>query len=260
MKPKNLRATDADRTDACALLDAALADGQLTAAEHDTRTAAALRAETFGALDRLVDDLQTPADLAATPLARGIPRAPRRWWLPVGAVLLAGLTGALAGLLGRTVGDTVAADPLPDFTTGPGFAHFLADYRAEFDSTLVDEVTVFPDRVTVRRAAGPGKQVHITYRGDFDTAGSPTSRQPKTPTLDLAEIDVAKLSGYLAGAPETAKVPGGAVWMFDIEVDDPTEKPQRVEVSIHVKNAHEESGHFIVSAAGEPVAVHPFKP
>ncbi|MFE6922458.1 DUF1707 domain-containing protein [Nocardia sp. NPDC057663] len=189
---KNLRARDTDRADVCALLDAALADGQLTAREHEKRTATAMQAETFGALDRLVDDLQIPGDLAATPVARGIPRAPRRWWMPVGAIVLAGLLGAGAGLLGRTVGDAAFGEPLPDLTTGNGFAHFLADYRAKYGSTEVDELTLYPDYAIVERKADkPGKQDEQIYRGSFKAWGSQGSRTPDTKSFDLAGVDLA---------------------------------------------------------------------
>ena len=74
--PVPLRARDSDRADVCAVIDAALADGQLTASEHAARSAKAMRAETFAVLDRLIDDLQTTDDFAATPIDTS---APREW-------------------------------------------------------------------------------------------------------------------------------------------------------------------------------------
>ena len=50
---------DSDRTGTCQILDAALADGQLSMAEHAQRVQSATRAATLGELRSLVGDLQT---------------------------------------------------------------------------------------------------------------------------------------------------------------------------------------------------------
>lgn len=57
----SVRAADADRNLVAELLSRALADGQLTVAEYDERTAAAYRAKTYGDLDVLTGDLAVPA-------------------------------------------------------------------------------------------------------------------------------------------------------------------------------------------------------
>ncbi|MFD3744698.1 DUF1707 domain-containing protein [Nocardia sp. NPDC058633] len=258
--PQNLRARDADRADVCAMLDAALADGQLTAAEHETRTAAAMRAEHFAALDRLVDDLQVTADLAATPVARGLARAPRRWWIPVGAIVLAGLLGAGAGLLGRTVGDAVLDDPLPDLTTGNGFAHFLADYRAEYGTTVADELTLYPEYARVDRDSGkPGKQDDLQYRGDFEKWGSQSSRPPDTRSFDLATVDLARYARLVAGAPQSTRVPDGWVSHVTVGYSPGGGKDAEVEISIYVKNEAAQNAHLKIRPNGEPIAVYPVK-
>ncbi len=255
---KNLRARDADRADVCALLDAALADGQLTEREHEKRTATAMQAETFGALDRLVDDLQIPGSLAATPVARGVPRMPRRWWIPAGAIVLAGLLGAGAGLLGRTVGDAVLDDPLPDLTTGNGFAYFLADYHAKYGSTEVDEVTLYPDYVVVERKSDkPGKQDDQIYRGSFKAWGSQGSRTPDTKSFDLAAVDIARYARLMSGAPVTTKVPGGWVSHVILRFEPGGGKDAEPEINIYVKNEAEQSGYLKIRLNGEPVAVYP---
>ncbi|WP_435591179.1 DUF1707 SHOCT-like domain-containing protein [Nocardia sp. bgisy118] len=64
-----MRARDLDRVNACGLLDAAYAEGQLGADEYHDRTAKAGRAKTVGELARLTSDLQVPA--AAGDLAPG---------------------------------------------------------------------------------------------------------------------------------------------------------------------------------------------
>lgn len=53
------RAKDSDRTDTCQILDTALAEGQLSMAEHEQRVKAATNAATLGDLRSLVGDLQT---------------------------------------------------------------------------------------------------------------------------------------------------------------------------------------------------------
>ncbi|WKG09496.1 DUF1707 domain-containing protein [Nocardia sp. PE-7] len=262
MKPpsptNNLRTRDADRADVCSMLDAALSDGQLTAAEHETRTATAMRAENFAALDRLVDDLQVPAELAATPVARGVARVPRRWWIPVGAIVLAGLLGAGVGLLGRTVGDAVLGDPLPDLTTGNGLAHFVADYRAEYGTTIADELTLYPEYALVERDSGkPGKQDELKYRGDFEKWGSQGSRPPDTRSFDLATVDLARYARLVSGAAGTTRVPNG--WVSHVLVRYPPGggKDAELEISIYVKNEAEQSGYFKIRPNGEPIAVYP---
>lgn len=255
---KNLRARDTDRADACTLLDAALADGQLAPAEHESRTATAMRAQTFGELDRLVDDLQVPADLAATPVARGIPRAPRRWWIPVGAVAGAAVVGALAGLIGRTAGAAVGGEAGPDLTTGVGFAQFLAAYQAEFGSLEADEVAVHPGWIRVGRDSGrPGQRDRWAYRdGKIQTWGPHEKRPPNTPVFDLGEIDVERFARILAGAPETVRIPDGQVTTVNIRYSSGHKDPWP-EIAIHVKNEAEQTGHLTIALDGEPLAVHP---
>ncbi|MGA9869707.1 MAG: DUF1707 domain-containing protein [Rhodococcus sp. (in: high G+C Gram-positive bacteria)] len=53
----SVRAADADRNLVAKLLSDALADGQLSLAEYDERTASAYRAQTYGELDVLTSDL-----------------------------------------------------------------------------------------------------------------------------------------------------------------------------------------------------------
>ncbi|MET9212582.1 MULTISPECIES: DUF1707 SHOCT-like domain-containing protein [unclassified Nocardia] len=253
---KNLRARDADRADVCALLDAALADGQLTATEHDKRTATAMRAETFGALDRLVDDLQIPGNLAQRPVARGVPRAPRRWWIPAGAVFLAALLGAGAGLVVRATGDAVFGDPLPDLTTGNGFAHFIAAYRSEYGSTVADDLTLYPDYAIVERAARkPGKEDDLIYRGDFEPFGSQSDRRPDTKSFDLAAIDLARYARLMSGAPQSTRVPGGSVVHVSVEHPSGGGKYAEPEITIYVKNELNQSGYMKVRFDGETVFV-----
>jgi hypothetical protein len=67
------RASDADRDIAVGLLNAALAEGRLTAAEHDQRLGAAYAARTWRQLDRLAADLPAPPAAALQPVVPGMP-------------------------------------------------------------------------------------------------------------------------------------------------------------------------------------------
>jgi len=58
--PRDLRASDSDRDRVISLLDAAAADGRLTAAEHEERVGRAFQARTLGELAVLTTDLVAP--------------------------------------------------------------------------------------------------------------------------------------------------------------------------------------------------------
>ncbi|WP_072805424.1 DUF1707 SHOCT-like domain-containing protein [Rhodococcoides yunnanense] len=66
----DIRAADADRNLVAKLLSDALADGQLSLAEYDERTAAAYKARTYGELDVLTGDLAL-GPLGGTELSDG---------------------------------------------------------------------------------------------------------------------------------------------------------------------------------------------
>lgn len=256
--PVPLRARDSDRADVCAVIDAALADGQLTASEHAARSAEAMRAETFAVLDRLIDDLQTTDDFAATPVARGVDGAARRWWIPVAAILAAGVVGLATGLLGRTILD--ASEPLPDLTTADGLAYFVAEYRAEFGTTVVDEVTVHPGHVSVSRAGAPGSMDSYTFRGDFDGGNSPRARPVDAPTLDLATLDLARYARIIAGAPQTIRLPDARISHVLVDFPAGATKDAVPEVTIYVRNDRNQSGHLKIALDGEPLSVYPYRP
>lgn len=262
MATNQLRARDRDRADICGLLDTALAEGQLTADEHEQRTAAAMRAKSFGDLDALIDDLQIPGELANTPVLRG-QRPSRRWWIPVGVVAAALAFGALGGLTERGgAGDGPGAPKVSlDTTTVAGIAGFVEAYRAEFGDTVADEASFHPDQVYVDRYDSATRvQTSYTYRdGEFDDrTTTSTSRDPEEPTLDLGRIDLTALAGLIAGAPETANAPGGAIGHISVEYDSAAHRDATPVVEIFVTDeAKSDTGWFQVAFDGEPLAVHP---
>ena len=106
------RAKDSDRAEACKILDAALADGELSSEEHRQRVSAATNAVTLGDLQALVEDLQGDS----TTLQPAESGAKHR---PLGLLIAAFVVSVLLGVgIGWGIyGNT--GSPL-DFTTDPG--------------------------------------------------------------------------------------------------------------------------------------------
>lgn len=101
------RAKDSDRNDTCQILDTAMAEGQLSMAEHEQRVKAATNAATLGDLRSLVSDLQTTNAPVQLPSLRA-PRIPgsRSGW---------GIRAAVAAvlvLLGIGIGWGCTATPV----------------------------------------------------------------------------------------------------------------------------------------------------
>ncbi|MGW5308676.1 DUF1707 SHOCT-like domain-containing protein [Nocardia thailandica] len=255
---QRLRARDADRADACGLIDAALADGQLTETEHARRTERAMRAETIADLDALIDDLQVPGRLANKPVVRGRSAASSRWWIAPVAILGAGALGAVVGLLGRAVTGAVAGEDVPDLTTADGIAYYLAEYRAEFGSTTADDVTLYPGYASaVRASSTPGKADDYHYDGSFDTWRSPDNRDRDAPSFDLGAIDLRAYAALRAGAARTVGIPDGRITHVIIDFDKPLRKNPSPQIRIYVRNPQfeNETGYLTFTFAGEVIEV-----
>src|SRR6476660_3001765 len=84
------RAKDSDRNDTCAVLDSALADGQLSGEEHRQRVASATNAATLGELQSLVVDLQTNNAPVQLPTLKSPSRLAGSGW---------GIKAAISGVL-----------------------------------------------------------------------------------------------------------------------------------------------------------------
>lgn len=257
MASNDVRARDSDRADVCGLLDAALADGQLSRSEHAARTKSAMNAASFADLDRLVGDLQIPGDMVDAPVVRGVPRRARRWWIPVAAVLAAALLGAGAGCVASTV-DEATGPPLPDLTTGPGLAYLLAHFRAEYGSTVTDDLTVYPEYAVFHRSPGnPVRSQYYQFDGDFSTFGSESSRKPSTPTFDIGAVDMPRLAGLLAGAVRSVKIANGRISHVNFQFDPGSDKDPKPYVRIFVNNEAQDSGYMTVAFDGEVLDVRP---
>ncbi|MEV5648279.1 DUF1707 domain-containing protein [Nocardia sp. NPDC052254] len=248
-----LRVRDTDRVDACALLDAARDDGQLTEAEHGTRTAAAMRARTFADLETVIGDLQIPANLVDSPVVRPARRRrARRWVLAAVPVVVAGLIGMLCGWTSSADGPA-AGKKLPDMTTAAGIESFLGAYREHFGDLLADEITLHPDSASVHRP-GDGdrsKSERFSYRGKFDHWVT-TTREPELEPIDLGKIDIPKLAALVAGAPRTVGAPQAPVTHLAIERS--TRGYDKVAaVTIYTAGPH--VGYLTVGLDGEPLHI-----
>ncbi|MFF0816740.1 DUF1707 domain-containing protein [Rhodococcus sp. NPDC003318] len=259
-----LRARDTDRVEMCGLLDTAFAEGQLTEAEHATRTARAMKAATFEQLGKLVDDLQIPSrydeSAVVRPDRRPRERQPgggRRWAVGAGIVAVAAVVGALAGSCSDGGGFSSSSAAVPMLTTGDGVRHFVDDYRAHFGDTVADEVLLFPEHASVDRQSDtdPTRYLDYTYDGEFDSFGSDSSRSRDTPTLDLGAVDLAAIAPLVSGAPETLRMPDGEVSQIRFEYDT-NERVTEPVVSIYVTDAFENSTYMVAGFDGEVLEVN----
>ncbi|MBF6219141.1 DUF1707 domain-containing protein [Nocardia abscessus] len=254
-----IRARDTDRADVCGLLDTALSEGQLTAAEHAARTAMAMRAKSFGELDALIGDLQIPDELVNAPVVRVDRRRPRRWLAPVSTVVAAVVVGAMVGAISRCGIDLPgSSENVPDMTTGAGLAYFLAEYRAEFGDLLADEVTLYPTYALADRQT-PGNSARTSdyhYDGDFRTSTT-SERKSDTRAFDLATVDVPVIARLLAGAPQTVRLPNGTITHVIVRFESYGPVDRGPVLHVHVKDKGGSSGYSVITFAGEPLAVYP---
>ncbi|MFE7796634.1 DUF1707 domain-containing protein [Nocardia sp. NPDC057440] len=281
--PGHTRAGDLDRAATIELLDSARRDGQLSEEEHETLTELAAAATTLGDLAGLVDDLQRPAD--ATPLARPPHSSRRQWYLiavsaaiacaaAVGFTVTSGVSetdAAPVAPVAAPAPDLGAVQPVvvatPDILTAEGLTLFLRRYREKFGDLQVDELTLFDEHARISRAlpGQPNRVVTYDYRGGFQQSGAVTGRKADTPAADLAELNLAALSDALAKAPGALRVPNGAVTHMAVEVNDSGAysyygiAKDRPFVSIYASNKFSESGHMILTPAGEVARAWPFE-
>ncbi|MFD6062923.1 DUF1707 SHOCT-like domain-containing protein [Rhodococcus wratislaviensis] len=254
-----IRARDSDRADACGMLDAALADGQLSAEEHTSRTSTAMRAKTFDELDRLIGDLQIPSRLSASPVVSPRRRrSSRRWVYAAVLVVAAAAVGGIAGAVANS--DLGPSKSVPNLTTGAGLHFFLDEYRAEYGDTVADELGLYPAHAVFDRpSAGNALQSDsYLYDGEFDDWGSSSTRSDDEKSFDLGTVDQVAIAGLLAGAPETLRVPDGAVEIVSFRYE-PGSDDGPPTISIHVKNAAGHTGHMVVGFDGEPFDIYPYE-
>lgn len=230
-----IRARDADRNDTCQILDGALAEGQLTMAEHQSRVAAATKASTLGELDALVTDLQP----STATVGVGSSSAARRW-MPIaaaaGAVLAIGVVIAVlfsdggpdsASSAPTTTTEPVAREsPRPTKAADPGAAPddvapsvlampkqlhtlggmtgLLEQMRKRFGDTTGIELAITPDDAMLYRQDPADEHSKLLYR--FNGGWGDPTRRPRDEgddPADLGAFDVKAVAEVLRAAPET---------------------------------------------------------
>ncbi|MCV7383123.1 DUF1707 domain-containing protein [Mycolicibacter longobardus] len=264
------RAKDSDREDVCRILDNALAEGQLSSAEHRERISAATRAVTLGDLHALVTDLQT----ASAPVKLPTLGKPAKFGVrSIGLTALAALGAAV--LLGMGLGWGVygnTSSPL-NFTSDPGakpdgvaavvlnpprqlhslggLGGLLEQARAKFGDTMGYRLIVYPEYASLQRPdpSEPRRQLSYHYRGGFaDPSSSP--KISDATLVDLAGFDLNAAVGILRGAPETLGIKPADVkntYLVISPAKDPT-APGAVSLSAYVST---EYGSGYITFAGD---------
>ncbi len=251
------RAKDNDRNDTCAVLDSALADGQLSNEEHRQRVAAATNAATLGQLQALVTDLQTAnAPVKLPDLKPRIPAAAGGWGIRAaiaGVLVLLGI-GIGWGLYGNTSSPlSFTSDPgaksdgiAPVVLTPPRQLHSLGgltglfeQMRQKFGDTTGYRLVVYPDYASLDRPdpSEDRRVLNYSYRGGWDDPSS-SSKSSDARLVDLAKFDMKAVVGVMRGAPETLGIKPSDVTSTYLIIDpsgDPT-TPDAVELSVYVSS------------------------
>jgi Domain of unknown function (DUF1707) len=266
----NTRARDSDRNDTCAVLDSALADGQLSGEEHRLRVASATQATTLGELQALVADLQTANAQVKLPAIKPLPRLAGGWGLTAAAAAalvalgigigwgLYGGTGSPSSLptgpTGRSdgVGPVVLAPPRQLQTLG-GLGGLFQQMKQKFGDTTGYRLVVYPDYASLDRP-DPGEErrkLSYTYRSGWgDPTGSP--KDGGDVPADLSAFDAKAVVGVLRGAPETLGIKAADVrstYVIFEPSGDVTTPAGTLDVSIYVSSDYG-SGYIELSGDG----------
>lgn len=252
------RAKDSDRTDTCQILDTALAEGQLSMAEHAERVKTATGAATLGELRSLVGDLQTgnaPVQLPTLRPPRAAGTGPT-WAIRLaaaGVLVLLGI-GIGWGLYGNTsspftrapdpgakpdgIGAVVLSPPRQLHSLG-GLNGLLEQMRKKFGDTLGYRLVIYPEYAVLARAdsGDERRELDYTYRGGWDDP-STSAKSTDARVIDLGKFDTAAVVGVLRGAPETLNIKPADVTSTYLTVDpgrDPI-APDALEISVNVSS------------------------
>jgi hypothetical protein len=259
------RAKDSDRDDTCRILDAALAEGQLSAEEHRERISAATRAVTLGELRDLITDLQIASPPAQLPVLAKPLRLPGRG-LAVGALLAAGLLGI--GIGWGVYGDT--SSPL-SFTSDPGakpdgvapvvltpprqlhslggLTGLLEQARQKFGDTVGYRLVIYPEYASLTRPdPGEGRrELNYTYRGGWDDPSS-SAKSSTAVAVDLSRFDAKAVIGILRGAPETLGIKPADVTSTYLTIEPARDPTTPGELSLSVSVSSDYGGGYIAVA------------
>lgn len=250
------RAKDSDRTGTCQILDAALAEGQLSMAEHAQRVKAATSAATLGELRSLVADLQTANAPVQLPSLNPAGRFRTGWGVRVaaGAVLVLLGIGIGWGLYGNTSSPlSFTSDPgakpdgvAPVVLTPPRQLHSLGglsglfeQMRRKFGDTLGYEIVIYPEYAVLDRAdpRDERRELSYTYRGGFGDP-STAAKDADASVVNLGAFDAKAIVGALRGAPETLGIKPedvNSTYLIIEPAKDPT-APGSLGISIYVSS------------------------
>ncbi|WP_072805056.1 DUF1707 SHOCT-like domain-containing protein [Rhodococcoides yunnanense] len=262
--PPSTRARDKDRTDTCATLDEALADGQLSNGEHAARIDLAMEAGTLSDLHALIEDLQNESALApmsesielAHPLSTA--RSSKLGFFAVTVPLVAALIALTFGIRSCSADDD---DPVSrygesGYLNPAALSEIFDAFRAQTGSSMVDRVVVYPNNVSVDvpAAGAPQKQISFDYRdGEFAERDWSTSRTAGIVQVDLGAIDLQKVGGIVAGAPTSLNVDPVETLYLSIDADE-----NGTSISMYASNDDQESGYLTFDADGEFLSASPF--
>ena len=265
------RAKDSDRNDTCAVLDSALADGQLSGEEHRQRVASATTATTLGALQSLVDDLQNANAPVQLPTLRSPSRftgASGGWGIraAIAAVLVLFGMGVGWGLYGNTSSPLsfetdpgAKSDGVPAKVLTPprqlqslgGLNGLLEQMRQKFGDTMGYSLVIYPDYAVLTRPDPNEERRSLSYyyKGGFDDP-SDGMKNPDSTLVDLGKFDVERVVGLIKGGPETLGLKPTEVKTTYLVIDPSKVTPGTVDVSIHISDEFNNSGSIDLNGDG----------
>lgn len=270
------RARDIDRAQTCALLDAGYSDGQLDPTEYQSRTARAMKTKTLAELDSLVSDLQIPEHLVEA--VQAPQPAPRRR-VPgraVAAVVVAVLavcgTVVYVSRVDAAQEVAVAAEPAPaprpaaepqpivieshDPLSPDGIREFVRQLGVKFGDLRVDQVTFYATYVFLTRMLPdqPHREQDWSFQGGFEPTSAPDSRTPDTATVDLALLDVDRLTEVITDGPRRVGLLSAEVSHIFVRPDPTTDEPL---ISVLFEDSEKQTGSVDTSLDGTIVDVFP---
>jgi hypothetical protein len=254
------RAKDSDRNDTCKVLDTALAEGQLSMAEHGERVKAATNAATLGELQALVTDLQTgnaPVQLPDLTKARrrrpggggggwGLRAATAGVLVLLGIAIGWGLYGNTSSPLSFQTDPGAKTDGIPARVLTPprqlqslgGLNGLFEQMRQKFGDTTGFEMNIRSDFATLYRPDPQDnrRKIMYDYRGGWGDPSTASTVDDDDRLVDLAKFDFQAILGVLRGAPDTLNIKRPDVddtWIDISAAQDPA-TPDAVNIMIYV--------------------------
>ncbi|BCN60312.1 DUF1707 domain-containing protein [Rhodococcus hoagii] len=271
------RARDIDRAQTCSLLDAAYADGQLGVEEHESRTAAAMRATTLGALRALTKDLQVPDHLVGdgtggeseTESDSGSPRSRHILVVLAAVVVVALIVVGLVQVMsaGGSNGPAASSESSADDHSAESIALFTADgmrefvrrFESKFGNLVADDVDLYRDDAVVAKMIPrqPTRMQRWMFTGaaGFEPWTPPTMRDEDQDTVDLALLDSESIADLVGRATGLVGLPSGHVDRVAIRALRSPSGVAEPRVTVYVVDADVAKGNVTATFTGEVVEV-----